>query len=314
MKKGAVIQWLCLVGVGAGIPFFVLWRNVFPHISLDYLQMNEFGHGLVQQEIAGRKYLVATPGLQYPYNRTEVDLVFSEKVSQEKIGKLNLAKDYLVNTYPLSEPITRVDDFERLAYQDNPEKVPNGAVYSQADSVIIVSRGRYHPIVSPSVFEAMGYRWDTIVPIDPGAYAELEAGEKIKQNSPHPDGTVLRTGDGEYFFVWEGKKIPIDKKLIGETGLGYQAVDISGSSVKPLADCQPEYGGKEASCLFVYDEKMMAGPGKVFLVYFDEWPSGYLASGNVTFATEVTFDKEYLRFSFGQIKAKLYARYAEYFL
>lgn len=300
------------------LPGWVVFNNIYPSFSFNLNQVNEFGRGFTTKTNDGKSFLVVAMEEQYPFNgaKLKINLDESSLAQLSKNIKIALAKDYWSNTYPIGGKITSEDELKELLYQDNPAEVPNGALYSYGEAVFAVSRGKYYPIISPTVFESMGYAWENVSEIKNQDYSQLTVAEKINFMSAHPDGTIFKTKDGQYFMIWEGKKRPIESyDLLANVWSTFYWVNVDKAEPEFLRSCETSEVDDTIKCDFSFKEFTINELGDDFIFSFEPADvTAHITGAKVKMGTSFSLNKNYLKYSLGQIKNKLYMRYAGYFL
>lgn len=309
MKK--ILSFLLLAAIGIFVPVFVLWKNIFPSFEYELKEADSYGISVVSEDYSGGQYFTVPVLGQYSFNNIKLAIYPRER--QKADFKIRVAKGYKINTYPEGETIRDSRQLRELLYLDNQQPLPSGFLFSFDGSAYVISRGKYHPILSAEVFELMGYHWENIAALDSGIFNLLERGDKINYMSPHPDGTIVKEKNGSYYLIWEGKKRKIEEPdIIMETWEDFYWIDLNAAKPEYFSSCDARRKPETITCDFQLD-KTGSYFGKTYIFEMNPEVIGGVENVRVKFSAKANFEKNYLRYVFGEIKNKLYLRYGQYF-
>jgi hypothetical protein len=316
MRKESAGRYLFIVFLfilGMYFPVFVLWKNIFPSFRYESTSADSNGISIFRSETKTNEEYLMVPVLgEYIFDRVDLDIFFNNKPTQQY--KIDIAKDYIANTYPWGKPIDKAEELRGLLFSGNPPEIPNGELFSFDGSAYVVSRGKYYPILSPDVFLQMGYYWENIKSEESSIFSHLDEGDKINYMSLHPDGTIFKTIDGEYFLIWEGEKRKIaNANLIMDVWPSFFWIDVSGSEPDYFDSCEIGAENKKISSCEIKLAKKEGVLGKTYIFKTSPSFGSKINNARAVFKTKPTFDKSYLRYAFGLIKNRLYQKYAKIF-
>lgn len=167
---------------------------------------------------------------------SEAKIFFENKNFQEKndeIGNATISKSYQAFFYPQGEDLTKKISESNL----NPD---NGRLISSQETVYIIHESQKLPIDSPTTFEALGYNWNNVAPLDEESLSKYERGSLININDVHPDGTIFYTIDtNKYFYVSKGQKREIrgSKEIIDSYLENKSSVSVIESAITSEQGC-----------------------------------------------------------------------------
>lgn len=251
------------------LPFFVLWKNIFP--TNHYYFNRNVGNGLriIEKEIDGQRYGLVPSERDGLISRLKLEVLFekeknslSEKFLEKKIS---LAKNYEVSLYPWGDDLDTVEKLREVVFFENSSGIPNGSLVADEKAVYVVSQGKIRPFISPEVFERLGYVWEKISKEE--NFSQLLLGESLNLQAVHPDGTIFRDEKGEFFIFFQNKKRKVSEELLQKVWPNYFWIDLLQSEPNYFAECslKKNWQGKDkAVCWFnLKQEKNVAN---VFLV------------------------------------------------
>lgn len=292
------------------IPIFVCWKNIFPSFEYEMKEADSYGISVAVEDFDGGQFFTVPVLGQYSFDKIKLSIY--PKQRQPANFSISVAKSFKINTYPEGEPIKDSRQLKKLLYQGNQDFLPSGFLFSFDESAYVLSRGKYYPILSAEVFELMGYHWENVAPMDSGIFNRLEKGDKINYMSPHPDGTIAIEKNGGYYFIWEGRKRKIENaEIITEAWKNFYGIDFGSAEPDYFSSCDVKQKPEKLICEFKLD-KGLSTLGKTYI--FRVNPSvGEMENARVEFLARANFEKDYLRYVFGEIKNKLFLRYGPYF-
>ena len=78
------------------------------------------------------------------------------------------------------------------------------------NEVYVIADGEKKHITDPTAFAALGYNWNNVVVVKPGALGFYRLRTSMKLNSVHPEGALIREkGTNTVYLIEGGKKKPI---------------------------------------------------------------------------------------------------------
>lgn len=75
-----------------------------------------------------------------------------------------------------------------------------------ADPIYVIEHGRKRHILSPQIFEQLGYRWKDVITIPDHSLNEIETGPVLAEIDLHPDGSVLKGTAEQIYLLEAGRK------------------------------------------------------------------------------------------------------------
>jgi len=95
------------------------------------------------------------------------------------------------------------EETHELPYSEDIIGLPEGTLISHNDGAFVISEKKKSLILSPEIFESMGYKWEEVKELIPFE-AKLHPNHYILTDtySPHPNGTVI-SRDDRLYLVWE---------------------------------------------------------------------------------------------------------------
>lgn len=302
---------LFCIFLGIFIPLFVLWKNVFPSFEYELKNADSYGISIVKENLGDEQYFMVPVLGHYSFDKIRLIVRSLEKGEGET--KVSVAKGYMVNAYPEGEPIRDSKTLKELMYLGNPDDIPNGLIFSYDNSAYVASRGKYYPILSAEVFELMGYKWDNVASVGSDIFNKLEKGEKINYMSPHPDGTIVKGKDGNYYLIWDKEKRKIENPSdIPGVWNDFYWVEIGSVDPQYFSTCEAVWKSGKMTCNFQIN-KALNDFGKTYIFHVDPAIGAQVENANVRFSAKANFDKNYLKYVLGEIKNMLFLRYGQYF-
>ena len=111
------------------------------------------------------------------------------------------------------DDVEDVDQDEADTYGDAEEVCyADGSIVKESDKneVYVIADGEKKHITDPTAFAALGYNWNNVVVVKPGALGFYRLRTSMKLNSVHPEGALIREkGTNTVYLIEGGKKKPI---------------------------------------------------------------------------------------------------------
>ncbi len=294
--------------LGIFIPAWIIWKNIFPTVKTEtnlrdyrYYERNI----ILKKEIGDQGYLVFPCKEEYRFNEVKLEINFKNKIVQNY--NIPCQKGYESMLFPSGEPLASQEELKKLLWSENPSDFPNGSLVSNNETVYFITRGKYFPISSEVDFIKLGFRWENVKPMDSDELAQFEKGEKLYNFSSHPDGTVLKDPEGNFFLVWDRERRPIPKKeWLAKTWPGYNWVAVETELIGLPGSCRPSIGEKQLVCTY-QDEPGIRGGTYIFNL--KEAEDKKIEKVEVSLKTDISKDQEHsLRMFLGKIKHRLITR------
>lgn len=77
---------------------------------------------------------------------------------------------------------------------------------STANPIYVIEHGRKRHILSPEIFESLGYRWKDVITVPDHILNEIKSGPALAGIDQHPDGTLVKSSDEHIYLLEAGKK------------------------------------------------------------------------------------------------------------
>ena len=140
-----------------------------------------------------------------------------------------------------------------------PLKFRDGSLLSNRGGVYIISNGLRRPIVSPTAFLRLGFKWNNIKAVSDAELNLHPLGEAVTTTSNYPDGVVIKTGNGKMYLVEDDKRRYIPSPLVFESRFKWnETVDLS-LAVAPVYNPNPK------GDVTIRDGVLISGEGKVWV-------------------------------------------------
>lgn len=215
------------------LPLWVLWKNIFP--STHYFFHKNVGNGLriTEKKIQDKRYVLIPAEREGLIGQLKVRGWFEtgEKMNE----KIFLAKNYEVALYPVGQAVQTEDQLKEILFWGNPSRFPNGTLLADDRAVYVVSEGKLRPFISPEVFERLGFVWEKIFP--ERTPPELPMGESLNLQAVHPEGTILKDRQNNFFVFFQGLRRPVSEELLRKVWPEFFWIDLGETSVRFFADC-----------------------------------------------------------------------------
>ncbi len=164
------------------------------------------------------------------FSRARINFKLDRKSSAARSGKIILRKSFRAFLYPDGDPKEVADYLDRRASQT----IGDGSLVSYGGTIYAISGNQILPVDSPETFLALGYDWETVIPVDGGLYSSYEKGPALAIHSAHPDGTVFLSDSQAYYLVKDGRKYPLAENF---QHLPVVPVLVSERSLETKSEC-----------------------------------------------------------------------------
>lgn len=142
-----------------------------------------------------------------------------------------------------------------LPYANILINLPEGVLLSDGKGVFVTSQGQLFLIRSPEVFEAMGYKWENIVPMDnyQKSFSAFLSGNLINFDSANPNGTIVKI-DQTFYLIWESKLYFLTPDEVTEFFSHQPQVEITHKELQGI--CSEKNGSKINCCVSDVDTRL----------------------------------------------------------
>lgn len=170
------------------------------------------------------------------YSVTEINFTLNKNSKLPNSGKVILRKSFQAFLCPesMNKDFLLRDTIEEMPY-------PNGTLVSNAGSVYITSKNKIFPIDNTLTFEAMGYHWEDVIPIDSNDLSFYKKQKLLTMSSAHPDGTILKDRNTEnYFVINNGERISLTQAELSAIEIKTTPIAVSSSDANISENCTLE--------------------------------------------------------------------------
>ncbi|MDZ7611523.1 MAG: hypothetical protein U5L10_02060 [Candidatus Moranbacteria bacterium] len=249
MSKKKIVQVLVLVLLGASMPGYIFWKNIFPDFEYYLNEDTYFGVKIFKKE-AGEKDFLVLPELEN-YFFDKVKITGRIDPPAEKDFQVKAFKGYQAFYYQEGEAIKTKEELEEII-NNNPVDVPNGALFAYNDSVNVVSGEYFYPVFSEELFGKLGYSWEEVAEKGGDFTGKLTEGDRLHYGGPHPDGTILKSFSGDYYLISREAKrrlsFPGAEEFIQKQN--YTVIETSEENSKEFGKCSSGAGASSINCQF----------------------------------------------------------------
>lgn len=190
--------------------------------------------------ISANKTLLFDTATLGNYSIAEISFNLNKKFPLPEKGTVKVRKSYQAFLYPHSD-------------QNDKEFKSFASLISYADSVYIASGEIIYPIDSALTFEALGYKWDNVAPVNSDDIANFKKEKLINLFSAHPNGTILFDKDtGDYFIIRDNNRIVTSKEFLSGLSQKIIPIEVSSMDAAVLEGCQLKkspLNDKKYSCI-----------------------------------------------------------------
>lgn len=253
--------------IGIFLIVFVGLRIIYPRNYFDSTKNNmTVVTTIFANENTG--YLMVSPQIEHNFYSAKIRMEMSERIDWNQ--KTDALKGFAVQLYPVGGEISTAEELKKYIYSDE-EKFPNGELISTKGAVYIHSRGKWRPFLGPAVFENLKFDWDRVSPLKDDFEGSFEEGERVIFRTAHPDGTILRTKDKNFFIVWEETMLPIkNEKIIKEVWSDYFAVEVEKQTPQKVGECRKDFFSDDLKCEFSKKNRTREMAGNVLIFSLGE--------------------------------------------
>lgn len=299
--------WVVLIGAPLFVAFVFL-LVLFPNFRYALGQVDQ--HGIaVRIEKVGENYVLHVPPLfDYDYSSVHLQLETGQEFSQIP-EKVKVYKGALAFAFEKEEEISSSEKLQETLKKNNEGELLNGQLVSYNDTIFVVADGKTRAVLSPEIFEGLGYDWDAVEEVSGDIFNEYEKGENITSGSSHPDGTIFDV-DGELQIFLDGKRHRIPEEIAQEEILKkISPVIISDDKLVNVGNCIFFKRKKQvASCEFIPDYSQDAA-GNEYIFMLPQQMLQKTEKADATFKTLRGLDKEVARKTLSRMKTTLRGRY-----
>ncbi|MEI7620977.1 MAG: hypothetical protein WCJ51_00415 [Candidatus Moraniibacteriota bacterium] len=211
---------------GAALDQLGFSRQAFLRVSQAELAINPKGEDILKADTYPDDALIAVDGQYFQFKNQQLIPFLSDKA--------------FLSRYQATQAIPKDETFlKKYPVLENFIGFADGTLASSDQSVFILSKGLSYPIADSATFLAMGFSWDSVLPLTP---AEINAYKRQKQftvNQPHPDGTIFYDQQAEETFLIEnGKKRPLKNSFVAASQSTNASVLVNSQSLEKRAFCK----------------------------------------------------------------------------
>ncbi len=257
------INTIIVLFIGVILSVCICLRILYPQSFFDMQKNNKT---VVENSFSkNKRYLSVAPQIKRNIYSAEIEIQ-----SSNFSGDIVVSKGFLVQLYSLGAEIETPEELKKFIFSHN-ANIPNGKLVSNKGAVYIYSKGKWRPFLGAQIFENLKFDWNRVSNLADNAKGSFEEGEKIIFRSPHPDGTIMETKNGELFLVWEKKLMRIkNKEIISSVWKNYFTVKIDKITPQEIGSCQKKIIGPKFKCDFSKNTRTMDLSGNIFIFSFDK--------------------------------------------
>ncbi len=303
---------------------FLIWvglRILFPIFSYSENAVKYTGRPevlVVAHQLADKNFLSVAPFLDYNFDKFKLKIKGRSEIAEE-VTTAPIWKGYLFQFYPQGKVIeteAELADFLVTADSAGEErKIRNGSLIEYNGAVYFVSKGKARPFIDPAVFNKLGFGWEKVKNVSGHHFNELEKGEPIDFNSPHPSGTMIKSKK-DYFLVYEKTLHRISAPVwLENEQKDFSVIENKSLAPEKIGHCQRQFGwGQNFVCKFkaIQDTGLVEGDSYLFEVP-PSLVEGKIKS-QITLSVARELNWKSIKQSLAVIKNSLYLRYHEYIL
>ncbi len=177
-----------------------------------------------------KEHGVTVSGVPYLFSAEKLYPFLSDKaaLSRFKTEKMVAANGELLTIFPPQETA--------IGFRE-------GSFLSDTQGVYAIGGdGKAHPIGSTQVFEALGFHWNYVIPVNEEELGFHKRGKIMMFDAAQPNGTVFHdTATGIYSMIRNGKRLAIENRDYLDSLLAVTtAIDVSSDSLSVSAICTPD--------------------------------------------------------------------------
>lgn len=253
-------------------------------------------------------YLMVSPQIEYNFYSARIEMKVDGEIKQNQ--EMNVLKGFAAQLYPIGDTISTSEALKQYIYSDD-KNIPNGKLISTKGAVYLYSRGKWRPFLGPGIFENLKFNWDLVNPLEDDLEDSFEEGERIIFRTAHPDGTILKTKDENFFIVWEESLLPIkNEELIKEVWSDYFVVEVEKQTPQKIGECRKVLSSDNFQCDF-FDKirtKSVTGNSLIFSLGEDVTK---IVNSKITLESFNVFDLENPKITLSTHKNKMIEKYSE---
>ncbi len=253
---------------------------------------------------AQQPFIIDASVIRGDYSLLHISLI-PDKKSGRPNGSIDIRKSYRAFFLPLGAPISEPAHFDDTFH--------SGTLLSFADGVFLIDGNQIRPIGDATIFEALGYSWEDVVPASEEDMGMFEKGKMVMLGNTHPDGTVLYATDTDnYFLIQGGEKHRIVSHDIAQSYLhDMHPIRVSESALNITETCTLTLGiGGFFNATYECEtpiDTLESLPGDSYRLTIHSGNTVSLQSMETVFAD--TINKGNMHASLSQIKQRILAHY-----
>ncbi|MBT3355893.1 hypothetical protein HN784_00810 [bacterium] len=308
-SKYQKINNLLVVLAGLFLVLFIGLRILYPKDHFDSTKNNmTVVAAKFETEQKQRGYLAVAPQIEHNFYSAKIEIVSEKdlKFDDEAIA----FKGFMAQLYPLGEEIVTAEELREFIFS-NDEEIPNGTLISTKGAVYIYSRGKWRPFLGAQIFENLKFDWSRVTALKHDAVGGFQEGERIIFRTPHPDGTIFKTKDDNFFLSWEEKLLPIkSEEIIKSVWEDYYSVTIEQRSPMKIGECKKSSISNNLKCFFPKEYRTREISGNMFIFSLGE-ELDKITKSKVTLGTFNVFDLENPKITLSVNKKRMIEKYSQ---
>lgn len=271
-------------------------KSAFVSVSPTDLAYNEKGDEITDQENHPNNTIFAIEDTYYELKDGQLFPFVSSRALSSRLD-------------PICAIAKSVDFFAKYPSSETYLGFANGTLASSADSVYILSDGKSFPVETADTFNAMGFDWNSVIPITQDELGVYEKQKQFTHDQPHPNGvTFFDQKTNESFMIENGLKRMIPSEAIVQAYSKQKPVLTDSETLLKKTSCQLEknFWGKNIFQCSVKLDEFSNLIGNSFRISLTFPVKTNLKSIRATFSTPLSTQS--LKNSLSKIKERIYNR------
>ncbi len=207
-----------------------------------------------------------------------------------------VSKAAFESQYDSGQAIEKSEDFiKNYELSEDLIGFSDGSLISYGDSAFVVSQDNMFPINNPVTFEAMGYVWEDIIPVNGDEFSLYKKEKLLNISSAHPYGTIFYAPDGPEGSAWyitrHNRKRKFASSAIANSWLKKSPIVSSIKSLDVINQCKIEardnFTGWYACEVHIQSMQSLTGKDYEFEVKFNN--KAKMDSVDIEFKKEINW-------------------------
>jgi len=296
--------------IAISLPVYLVSRNVF--VTSEYSSTKAPLTGAtVSEKIINRQHYIILPEIEnYVFDKINLNIIPRGKITTNEVFEIKAFQNFQAAFYPERKEDISEERLIELMSRNNRTEVPNGAMFSDGDVVGFMQPGDLtRTVLSPELFEKMGYKWEDIISQENGFMSSLNSGTIWRYGEPHPSGTFLEVND-KVAMIWDETILSLQKEIEIRNHSSQTPIKID-VNLKEFDDCQTNLTNNTISCDFKKETPNLKSNYLFLLPSSIDWEIEEVKVALSVSPSWSSFKKNF-KTSITDIKASLIKTYREY--